>query len=428
MIDVILTTFNRVDLLDRTICSFLEHTDLSLINKIIISNDGSKDGTAGYLEELARDYPKIQLLPDPHIRKGLIPRFNEAFALCDSDTIVNMQDDIEFYPNWLELQTEALKTEGIHFVTGYDAPEHIAFSKIGEYDIKHSAGFIQLTAYRSTWQQWFPMEPEEDFPTPCKVNGYPIGSNIDTRIYRKRKNDPYGKMRYLVIPGMKHLAQKTNSTWRKSKKSEFGKKGAVPAHQVRAYWKERYEKQHGTATGFAGLPAEKQEVIACNKIAFILPWVNQDAFTVDYGCGTGTMSEMFHPMNYIGMDITAEFLALARERHPDFTFHQLRSAGAKDLGDQLPENFTQFMTCNVLQHNEDATVLSIFKSISKKRSEGFTFLLYENSHPARSTGHMRFRQPDDYICMVGRFFTVKMSEHQSHVVHGERHSIIRIEV
>ena len=188
MIDVIITTYNRVDSLKRTMESFLSNTDLNLISKIIITNDNSTDGTCEYLKELESQIKKIKIVQGKE-RKGLVYRFNEAFLLTNADFICEFQDDILFEKNWLSVLFPYLMYKDIHFISGLDFPEHNYHKSFGKLKIKPSSRFNQLLARRDIWEKWIPFKPFYDFPTPTIKKSIKIHSKIDQQIYNFKKND-----------------------------------------------------------------------------------------------------------------------------------------------------------------------------------------------------------------------------------------------
>lgn len=451
-VDLILTTYNRRATLARTLASLFEHTDFTHVGRIVISDDGSTDGTALVLDEFLRDWNddeiEVEILPQQNERLGLIPRFNMAYAMTTAPLVCNVQDDVEFYPGWLDDQLKALEiAEGafrvergrqrIDFVTGYDAPEHHQLDTCAGYAVKHSAGFVQLLARRETWDRWFPMTPTRDFPTPTVHEGRSIGSGIDTSIYGGIKNSPHGKVNYLVVPGLKHTAQQHGSTWRpdiqNGKPSRFNQPapGGLSAQQAPAYWRERFQREGGRAVGFANRPAAEQTAIIDQKQYFLRAMLDTSLRTIEYGCGTGLFSDLFDPEKYVGYDITEGFLEIARRRNPSARFVRVNSAiGTRDLyaTGLNPSDFEQFMTINVLQHNDDIVVSEILRHLTQWRPGGFRFALYENIHAAASKGHMRFRSVDDYLTLIGQHFRIRDSHHAVHEVHGERHAFIQVEV
>lgn len=430
-IDVIVTTYNRADLLRQSLESFMACTDLDQIGQVVIANDGSNDGTAAYLAELAQQVSKIRILPGGRQRRGLVPRFNQALAVCTAPLVVEFQDDVQFFPGWLEQQLDAMaaiERQGhtVEFVTGFDAPEHQAFTRLGSWRVKTSTRFTQLTARREVWDRWFPMVPSHPFPTPCIKDGRSIGSNIDTKLSAMRKNDPAGRTRFLVVPGLVHMAESSNSTWRQEKVPTIESTGGVPMGRIGAYWEDRWAREQGLAVGFARRPADEQARILAHKREFIAPHIEDGRGTIDYGCGLGLFADLFAPEHYHGLDITPQFLELAREKHPGRSFtrinpdHLCASLGAALVGFPLE----QFFTSNVLQHNEDATVDGIFATLAKHApTTGLKLALYENTHPARNVYHMRFRTPEEYRALVGRHFQIRAAAFHHHAVHGQNHTL-----
>jgi len=59
MIDLILTTRNRLEGLKETLASFVANTSFELVEKLIIVNDGSDDGTEQFLENYYRNLKQI---------------------------------------------------------------------------------------------------------------------------------------------------------------------------------------------------------------------------------------------------------------------------------------------------------------------------------------------------------------------------------
>ena len=135
---------NRINSLKKTMESFLLNTDLNLISKIIITNDGSTDRTCEYLRQLECKIKKIKIV-DGKARKGLIHRFNEAFSLTNAAFICEFQDDILFEKNWLSVLFSYLISNDIHFISGLDAPEHNCYKLSGQFKIKPSSGLINYS-------------------------------------------------------------------------------------------------------------------------------------------------------------------------------------------------------------------------------------------------------------------------------------------
>jgi hypothetical protein len=446
-VDIILTTYNRKYLFARTINSLFMCTDFALVGKLIISDDGSNDGTVEVLRDI-EEHPQITILPRRDERLGLIPRFNMAYALTTERLVCNVQDDVEFYPGWLHDQLKARSIadgaalernrQPIEFITGYDAPEHHSLGeRCAGYVIKRSAGFVQLLATREVWDRWFPMPPKHPFPTPGMHEGKPIGSTIDTTIYGGVKNSPHGKVRYLVVPGLKHTANHTGSTWRPDvidgRETRFNRPsgGGLSVQQAPAYWRERYQREGWNAVGFGNVPQPEQDAILTAKQEFLAPHLDVSLRTVDYGCGIGLFSPLFDPNRYLGIDLMNEFIEHASRRNPAHRYQNTPSAiGTKALWNvgMNSSDLEQFFTTNVLQHNDDLVVREILAGLSQWKPAGFRLALYENTHEAKGKPHMRFRSPAQYEAMIGEHFQIRSFMQVSHEVHGERHTFMQVEV
>jgi len=428
MFDVIITTYNRESLFKRTMHSFFANTDLDKINQIIISNDGSTDGTKEYIESIITQFPKIKLLPNQNERIGIIPRFNQAISLCNSLWVCEFQDDVEFEYGWLEKLMEYSNYD-IDFITGYDAPDHKSFRSGSGYKIKHSSRFTQLLAKKSTWQKWFPMESQHNFPTPTMIGNNCIGSKIDVNIYH-RKNRQNGKVKYLVVPNLvRHNAERYNSTWRNNisynqdPRNKY--QGGLNVDKVKDYWSNRASQQNDLAVGYAGKNRGIQDSIMKSKTDFIKQFLDVGLCTLDYGCGVGKFSRLFDKSKYLGVDITEKFILMAAENNPGYWYKLLSDPFVYDLG----FDFDLFFTSNVLQHNCDYIVGEIFRKLSKIKEQDFQIFLYENTHDSfNNTHHMCFRSASDYLSFISEHFYIRKYSIHNHLVHREKHSIIKVDV
>ena len=94
--------------------------------EIIVVNDGSADGTAGILEELARVFPQVRIAQ--HVQnRGYGGALRTGFATAAKDLIFYTDGDGQYDPRELVQLYEAL-TPAVDFVNGY---------KIGRADPLH---------------------------------------------------------------------------------------------------------------------------------------------------------------------------------------------------------------------------------------------------------------------------------------------------
>jgi len=436
MIDIIVTTYNRVDLLRLSMESFIQNTDMNLVAKIIITDDGSSDGTGEYLETLQAQIKGIEIVRDGQ-RKGIIPRFNEAFCRTQSLYICEFQDDVSFEKSWLTILFEHLqKHRKVDFVSGFDAPEHCVCKLGNGYKIKPSSLFTQLLAKKETWSKWFPMRPAHNFPTPSSKNGQRIGSGIDCKIYSYCKNDWKSRVKFLVVPGIvHHIAEETGSTWRGTKKEDrqkIEKRLCLPKEETRGlrieeieeYWEKRSSIHQEKSVGFQNAPLKEQEEHYKQRYEWIIPNIPLDLKTLDYGCGTGRYSQFFDKTKYLGMDISENLLEIAKRNNPQHSYHKLKSPIPEETG-FIPE---MFFTATVLQHNCDEVVLAILERLAAMLKRDKVLLcLYENTSKKKGDGHICFRSVKKYVELIKKIFEVIKYEARTHRIHGEEHSLILVQ-
>ncbi|MGY4626700.1 glycosyltransferase [Bradyrhizobium sp. USDA 4486] len=99
LISIYLPTHNRRMLLERAIASVLRQTYANF--ELIIVDDGSTDGTSGYLTELGKIEQRVTIVANP---KPLGPSKcrNMAVRLAKGEFVSGLDDDDEFTPDRLE--------------------------------------------------------------------------------------------------------------------------------------------------------------------------------------------------------------------------------------------------------------------------------------------------------------------------------------
>ena len=102
MIDIVITTYNRLSLLKQTLTYIWERTLTPYRLKII--DDSSSDGTVGYLNNLIQE-GKLSSVYLHTKRCGIPAHLNSLVKITDSDFIVFSDDDVlcpKLKPDWLE--------------------------------------------------------------------------------------------------------------------------------------------------------------------------------------------------------------------------------------------------------------------------------------------------------------------------------------
>lgn len=115
LISVIMSTYNRDQLISKAITSILNQTVSDF--EFIIVNDGSTDKTADILKNFARQDSRIKLIENGK-NLGLIPSLNKALSVARGTYIARMDDDDFSLPVRFERQIEFMKRNPDVTVTG----------------------------------------------------------------------------------------------------------------------------------------------------------------------------------------------------------------------------------------------------------------------------------------------------------------------
>jgi len=110
-ISVVIPSFNRADLLPRTVASVAGQT-LPPFETIIV-DDESKDDTPAVVERLKREYPDLSITFIRHDRnKGESGARNTGLAAATGDVVAFLDSDDEWLPEKLERQAAFLNHTG----------------------------------------------------------------------------------------------------------------------------------------------------------------------------------------------------------------------------------------------------------------------------------------------------------------------------
>jgi glycosyltransferase involved in cell wall biosynthesis len=251
MVDVIVTTRNRKEMLERTVESF-EAMNRKIPYRMFIVDDASDDGTPEYLGRLNG---RVCFTVFSKIRGGVVFGFNLLWNMVEYHDMFHeeypylcyLQDDAEsMEEEWILTAIRAYEEFGgahnVGFFSGYDAPEHPAQARIRwrdrEVAIKLSQGATNLIAEKRFWRSigYVPRNNPDGTPRgfPDRLKGSHIdlyltgcmsGSKFVPGAASPMSSYKQGKT-VLVVPGcLKHLGQEnTKSTWRQA---EDGKGGRV---------------------------------------------------------------------------------------------------------------------------------------------------------------------------------------------------------
>lgn len=104
-VSVALATFNGLRFLPELLCSVLDQS--YPVMEIVVSDDGSTDGTYEYLVSQANSHDRIRLLPK-HSRKGYVSNFATAIAACRGDYVALCDQDDVWFNSKVELLTSSI--------------------------------------------------------------------------------------------------------------------------------------------------------------------------------------------------------------------------------------------------------------------------------------------------------------------------------
>ena len=188
-------------------------------------------------------------------------------------------------------------------------------------------------------------------------------------------------------------------------------------NQVHKYWEQRATKQGVRTVGFDNRSLDFQSRLHKQRMKFIFPHCPQSLRTLDFGCGTGNFASCFE--SYLGVDISETLLTFAKTAYLEKDFILLRQPIPSEKAVFLfrPE---LFFSTTVLQHNSDDLVRKIFKSVAKIRQD-IIFSIYENCQVIAK--HVKGREPEEYLALLGESFKILSPYSFSHYVHGEKHAL-----
>ena len=193
--------------------------------------------------------------------------------------------------------------------------------------------------------------------------------------------------------------------------------------ELQKYWIDRSTQQGKRTVGYAGHDSNQQDIEYNEKISFVLPWVDCELLTLDYGCGVGRWAKIFK--NYIGVDVTQNLLQIAIEENPTKNFFPLQTPSLEMFNSVDLSKVKQFFTSTVLQHCNDILCDEIIKTFAGHNPMSPTFILYETSIKAGGY-HNKGRTSYEYSNIIGKYFSLKDITFEEHLVHGQPHTISKI--
>lgn len=174
LVSVYIPTKDRLELLHRAVSSALAQTYPHI--EVIVANDGSTDGTRGYLDALARADARVVALHHDRPRGAPCAR-NAAIRTARGEWITGLDDDDEFMPERVErfvneaarLDAKAIAFSGLfslEFISGpdrtytLDKRPHVnlsdlfSYNHIGNQLFARRASFLEAGLFDENMPAW----------------------------------------------------------------------------------------------------------------------------------------------------------------------------------------------------------------------------------------------------------------------------------
>jgi len=193
--------------------------------------------------------------------------------------------------------------------------------------------------------------------------------------------------------------------------------------EVQKYWVDRSQQQGKKTVGFIGHDLNQQNKEYDEKISFVLPWVDRELLTLDYGCGVGRWSWIFD--RYIGVDITQNLLDVAIKENPYKKYYYLSTPTLENFTAVDLSQVKQFFASTVLQHCDDDLCDNIIQTFALHKPVSPTFILYETSIK-EGAYHNKGRSALEYANIISKHFSVKEVKSEEHLVHNQPHTVSKI--
>ena len=95
-ISILIPAHNEARTIRRTLQSIADQSSVDLMREVIVCDNGSSDGTAEQVAQMAELDPRIRLIEEP--RAGKTHAWNRLFRLAHFDTAVFMDADVILAP------------------------------------------------------------------------------------------------------------------------------------------------------------------------------------------------------------------------------------------------------------------------------------------------------------------------------------------
>jgi GT2 family glycosyltransferase len=108
LVTVVVVNWNRRELLQSCLKSLARQTHPSF--EVVVVDNGSADGSAALVEEMASSYPVLLRLIVNSNNRGFCAANNQGFAASRSELVALLNNDAEADPEWLEALEGVIRT------------------------------------------------------------------------------------------------------------------------------------------------------------------------------------------------------------------------------------------------------------------------------------------------------------------------------
>jgi glycosyltransferase involved in cell wall biosynthesis len=171
-VTVVIPTYNRIDTLRHVIPSLVRQDIRADRYEIVVADSQSNDGTAAYLAEVAREYPRVRHLPGPYTgramarnagiaaARGAVIMFTDADIIASSDllsrhlahharrddvAVVGKELQVSSFADYERLRDRPLERRPLHpdsrkklswlyFLTGNASVRRVHLDRVGRFD------------------------------------------------------------------------------------------------------------------------------------------------------------------------------------------------------------------------------------------------------------------------------------------------------